>query len=146
MLILAPSHPIELTQLLNKLVHSKHCRCKSLWFLVYIFRALYDLVVQYLVRICEISHFCAENCTVLDHLCSYSTLAWDNVVHWANVFSFFFIFHYFLKFFDIVIFKPLNEKWVRLKFFTSSNSLQKSGEIFFSSFNWFITFLFLFHW
>ena len=60
MLILAASHSIELTELLDELVHREHSRRQGLTLVVDVFRALYHLVVENLVRVDEIGHFAAK--------------------------------------------------------------------------------------
>lgn len=60
-LVIAPSHPIEFTQLLDKLVHRKHGGRQRLTLIVDVLRALDYFVVKNLVRVDEVGHFAAKN-------------------------------------------------------------------------------------
>ena len=60
-LILAASHPVELAELLDELVHCEHSCRQRLTLVVDVLGALYDLVVQDLVRVDEIRHLAAEH-------------------------------------------------------------------------------------
>ena len=146
MLFMASCHSIELTQLLYKLMHSKHSGGQSLTFFIDVLCALDNLIIKNLIWINKICHFAAENGAVLDHLSWHFAVLGNNTVHVFDELVFIGSLHNFSEFFYVLIMKPFLEEFVWFKLLASDNSLQESTQIFFSPFDRFFWFLLLFVW
>jgi hypothetical protein len=112
MLVLTSCHSVQLTELLDVFMHCKHCRGESLTFLIDIFWTFYHFVVNYLMSINKLSHFTAKKLTVLHLFCWNIALLTNYVLHQSHIFLFLYIFHFLRKIFDIIIFKPFNQKFI----------------------------------
>lgn len=83
-LILAPRHSIQLAELLDELVHREHRRGQRLTLIIDILRALNHLVIQYLVRVDEVSHLTAKDCAVRHHLGRHAALHRPHILHTSH--------------------------------------------------------------
>lgn len=127
-------------------MHCIHRSCKCFTLFIDVFSTFNNFVVQNIIRLDKISHFTTKHSTIRNHLCWNSTLKTFDAFHSFNLLNFLLIFHNFCEIFWVVISQPLNQKIIGFEFFTSHNSLQKSSQKLFTSFNTFFAFLFLFHW
>ena len=132
-LILAASHPIELTELLDKLVHCKHGGGEGLTLVVDVFGAFDYFVVQDLIRVDEIGHFTAKNSTIRDHLSGHTALHRPHILHIPYILLLLSRFRRLSELFGIVILQPFTEVLIRLDFFTPAKGLQESRKVFLSS-------------
>jgi len=108
-LILATRHPVELTELLDELVHGKHGSRQGLTLVVDVLGALDDLIIQDLVRVDKICHFAAEDSAVRDHLGWHSALHGQHVFHLAHIFLFLGRLCRLRKLLCVIILQPVTE-------------------------------------
>lgn len=109
-LVLAPRHSVQFTELLDELVHGKHGRGQCLALLIDIFSTLNNLIIQNLVRINEISHFAAKYSAVGNHLARYSSLKTLDVFHTFLKFHLLMQFGYLLEFLCVIGSKPVDQE------------------------------------
>ena len=96
-----PYHVIHIGQLFEMLPKLVHSFGQFSTFFLYLPCSLYDLLVKYLVAICEVSHSRAENHGVLVHIAANLTFFGHEFYYRLAIFSFFENFVRLLKFFQI---------------------------------------------
>lgn len=128
-LILAPRHSVQLAELLDELVHGEHRRGQRLTLIIDILRALNNLVIQYLVRVDEVSHLTAKDSAVRHHLGRHAALHRSHILHTSHKLLFLRGLRRLGEFFGIVVLEPVAEVLVRLDLFAPAKSLQESREV-----------------
>ena len=110
MLVLAPRHSIQLTQLLDEFVHGEHGASKSFTFLIYVFGAINDFAVQDLIRVNEVCHLAAENSARRNHSTWHSSLYRLHIVKAFDKFNLFFFLNILLEFFCVLFSQPVHQE------------------------------------